>query len=370
MNQFFFYLSLFLFVSLSLKSSAQLTISPTEIAPIAKNAAVAKTLQEIDNNFISIYKNSVPTVVNVTNVKKFRDFLFGETVERETGGGSGFIWQDDGYIVTNFHVVQDPNATFMISFYKTKEQFEAKVVGVEPKLDIAVLKVKSLPPGTKSIIKGRSSTLQVGQMAFAIGNPLGLDYTFTSGVISALGRKIDGIGGVKITNMIQTDAAINPGNSGGPLLNSSGELIGMNTMIFSASGTSAGLGFAVPVDSINRVVPDLIKHGKIIRPALGIVPLPEQYLAQLSKVPKGLVVAAVPEGSTAEKAGLKGMRRDRRGNIFMGDIITKINNDPVESIDDVFDILDKYKIGDVVKLTVTREGETKPVIINLKLQST
>jgi S1-C subfamily serine protease len=207
-------------------------------------------------------------------------------------------------------------------------------------------------------------------MSFAIGNPLGLDYTFTSGVISALGRKIDGIGGVKINNMIQTDAAINPGNSGGPLLNSNGELIGMNTMIYSASGTSAGLGFAVPVDSIARVVPDLIKFGKIIRPALGIVPLPEHYLAQMGKLPKGLVIAAVPEGTTAEKAGLRGMRRTRNGQIFMGDIITKIGNDPIESVDGVFEILDKYKIGDIVKLTIIREGEAKPIIIELKLQST
>jgi S1-C subfamily serine protease len=258
----------------------------------------------------------------------------------------------------------------MISFYKTKEQMEAKVVGVEPKLDIAVLKVKSLPPGTKSMLKGKSANLQVGQMSFAIGNPLGLDYTFTTGVLSALGRKIDGIGGVKITNMIQTDAAINPGNSGGPLLNSSGELIGMNTMIFSASGTSAGLGFAVPVDSISRVVPDLIKYGKIIRPALGIVPLPEQYLAHLGLDQKGVVIAAIPEGSNASKAGLRGMRRDRRGQIFMGDIITKIDGQEVNSLDSVFEILEKYKIGDVVKLTIIREGEKKPLVVSLKLQST
>jgi S1-C subfamily serine protease len=366
MKQILFFLFISLFFSRAALSQLILATQP----PSLKLTNSSNILQEIDKQFVSIYKNTVPSVVNVTNVKKFRDFFFGETVEKETGGGSGFVWQDDGYIVTNFHVVQDPNATFMISFYQTKEQVEAKVVGIEPKLDVAVLKVKSLPPGIKSIIKGRSVNLQVGQMSFAIGNPLGLDYTFTSGVISALGRKIDGIGGVKINNMIQTDAAINPGNSGGPLLNSNGELIGMNTMIYSASGTSAGLGFAVPVDSIARVVPDLIKFGKIIRPALGIVPLPEHYLAQMGKLPKGLVIAAVPEGTTAEKAGLRGMRRTRNGQIFMGDIITKIGNDPIESVDGVFEILDKYKIGDIVKLTIIREGEAKPIIIELKLQST
>ncbi|MDH4469239.1 MAG: trypsin-like peptidase domain-containing protein [Bacteriovoracaceae bacterium] len=359
-------------INSSFASPFNIPLAATEASksPKVSQAIAPNILQEIDKSFISIYKESVPSVVNVTNVKKFRDSFFGDTYQQETGGGTGFIWNDEGYIVTNFHVVQDPNATFMISFYKTKEQLEARVVGVEPKLDVAVLKVKKLPAGTKPISVGKSGNLQVGQMSSAIGNPLGLDYTFTTGVVSALGRKIDGIGGVKISNMIQTDAAINPGNSGGPLINSSGELIGMNTMIFSASGTSAGLGFAVPVDSISRVVPDLIKFGKIIRPALGIVPLPDQYLSHLKLDQKGLVVAAIPEGSNAEKAGLRGMRRDRRGQIFMGDIITKIDDQSIESVDSIFEILDKYKIGDVVKLTIIREGEKKPLIVSLKLQST
>jgi S1-C subfamily serine protease len=189
----------------------------------------------------------------------------------------------------------------------------------------------------------------------------------TSGIISALGRKIEGIGGVKIHNMIQTNADINPGNSGGPLLNSSGEVIGMNTMIYSSSGSSAGLGFAVPIESIKEVVPDLIKHGKVIRPALGIVPLAEQYHNHFLPGEKGVVVAYVPENSAAEKAGLRGMRRDRMGRLHMGDIIKKIDGKKIEGLDDLFQILEKYKVGDKILIEVKRDnGEIKKFDLNLQ----
>lgn len=324
-------------------------------------------LLDTEQRLIKLYQQSVQSIVNVSNVKEFKDFFFGAG-KAEVGAGSGFVWDDQGHIVTNYHVVQDQKSQFMISFHNHKTQIQAKIVGVEPKLDIAVLKVEKLPSHVKPVLIGSSHDLKVGQITVAIGNPFGLDHTMTSGIVSALGRKIDGIGGVKINNMIQTNADINPGNSGGPLLNSSGEVIGMNAMIYSSSGSSAGLGFAVPIDSIKTVVPDLIKHGKVIRPALGIVPLPEQYHNHFLPAEKGVVVAYVPDGTAADKAGLRGMRRDRMGRLHMGDIIRKIDNTKVENLEDLYTILDKYKVGDIIKIEIKRDnGEIK--IVQLTLQS-
>ncbi len=324
-------------------------------------------LLDSEQRLIKLYQQTVPSVVNVSNVKEFKDFFFGSG-KAEVGAGTGFIWDDQGHIITNYHVVQDKRSQFMISFHNTKTQVQAKIVGVEPKLDIAVLKVDTLPSNTKPISIGSSQDLKVGQIAVAIGNPFGLDHTMTSGIVSALGRKIDGIGGVKINNMIQTNADINPGNSGGPLLNSSGEVVGMNTMIYSNSGTSAGLGFAVPIDSIKSVVPDLIKHGKVIRPAIGIVPLAEQYHNHFLPGEKGVVIAYVPEGSAADSVGLIGMRRDRMGRLHMGDIIKKVDGKKIDNLDDLFELLDKYKVGDKIKIEVKRDdGAAKT--IDLVLQS-
>ncbi len=330
-----------------------------------------ENLSEIEQKRIKAYKNAVPSVVNVTSKKVVRSgFFFDLPEEQEAGAGSGFVWEDKEHIVTNYHVVRDQGAKFLISFYNHKEQIEAEIVGVEPKLDIAVLKVKKLPKGVKPIKVGSSHDLNVGQTTIAIGNPFELDYTMTQGIVSALGRKIDGIGGVKIHDMIQTDASINPGNSGGPLLNSSGDLIGMNTLIFSTSRSSAGLGFAVPVDSIKRVVPELIKHGKVIRPALGISPLPDHYRRYMGRNVfgrKGVIVAHVEPGSGADEAGIQGMRRSRRGRIFVGDTILSIEGKEVNSLDDIFHTLQKYKIGDKISVKlVTDDGSQKTIKVKLK----
>lgn len=328
-------------------------------------------LLESEKRRIKIYEESVSSVVNVSNLQTVRSgSFFGMPEQREMGAGTGFVWDDQGHIVTNFHVVRDEKSKFMISFYNQKDPVEAKIVGVEPKLDIAVLKVKKLPKGVKPIKVGSSHDLKVGQGTIAIGNPFELDYSMTSGIVSALGRKIDGIGGVKIHNMIQTDASINPGNSGGPLLNMNGLLIGMNTLIFSPSRASAGLGFSVPVDSINRVVPDLIKHGKVIRPGLGISPLPEsyrQYLGSRIFGKKGVIVASVEPSSAADIAGIKGMRRDRRGRIYLGDTILEIEGKEVNSLDDIFQLLQNYKIADTIKVKIQNdEGQKKTLKVKLK----
>lgn len=325
-------------------------------------------LLETEKQIINVYKQTVPAVVNVSNIVASNDLFFGPPQRREAGVGSGFIWDIKGHIVTNFHVVQDRQNEFYISFHGSKEPVKAKVVGIEPKFDIAVLKVEKLPSNVTPVRVGKSSDLQVGQIGIAIGNPFGLDYTLTTGVISALGRSIPGIAGVKINDMIQTDADINPGNSGGPLINSQGQLIGMNTMIYSSSGASAGVGFAVPVDAISNIVPQLIEHGKIIRPALGISPLPEEYRARFTRDKEGVVIAYVLEGSPADRAGLKGMRRDQRGRLYLGDTILAIDSNQVNNLDDIFHTLNKYKVGDNVQLKIKKDNG-KVDTVPMKLQA-
>lgn len=322
-------------------------------------------LLDVEQKTIALYKEVLPSVVNVSNIK-IASHLFYGTVEVPQGAGSGFVWDNQGHIVTNFHVVNGGNE-FVVTFQNDSKQYSAKLVGSEPKKDIAVLKLKEIPAKLVPIRVGESKTLQVGQMTLAIGSPFGLDHTLTTGVVSALGRKIEGFGGVKIHDMIQTDAAINMGNSGGPLLNSSGNLIGMNTMIFSTSGSSAGLGFAVPVDTISMIVPQLIKHGRIIRPGLGIGIVPENLRKHVGMSEKGVIISYIDETGAAAKAGLKGMTQDRFGRVFVGDVILSIDDKEVNSLDDIYHALEKYKIGDLV--TVKYQRGKKTYTTKLKLQS-
>lgn len=338
---------------------AQVEKTPTEV----KKSPDLSNLLESEKRTIAIYQNSVPAVVNVMNVKIANDFFYGRT-EVPQGAGTGWIWSDEGYIVTNFHVVNGGNS-FIITFNNDKKQYSAEVVGVSPNNDIAVLKLKERPEKISHLNVGSSGNLQVGQFAYAIGNPFGLDHSLSTGVISALGRQLDGIGGVKIHDMIQTDAAINQGNSGGPLLNSDGEVIGMNTMIFSTSGSSAGLGFAIPADTIKRIVPELIQHGRVIRPGLGIGILDdgirERFFGE-----KGAAISYVdPDGAAAE-AGLKGLTKDRYGRIFPGDLILKIDDKEVNGLNDVFHALDKYKIGDKISIEYLRGDKKQKTKVTLK----
>ncbi len=317
-------------------------------------AAEAANLLESEKNTISIFKNSVDTVVNVSNIQIARRGFFDmDPTEVPAGAGTGFVWDTNGHIVTNYHVIRGGDK-FVVNFHNDPKQYEAEVVGSEPRKDIAVLKVKNIPSKFKPLQIGTSGNLSVGQKALAIGNPFGLDHTLTQGIISALERKIEGIGGVKIHGMIQTDCSINPGNSGGPLIDSKGQLIGMNTMIFSASGSSAGVGFAVPVDTIKRIVPDLIKYGKVNRPGLGIALLEDNYKAYFN-VEKGLVIKYVDPSSPAGKLGLKGMTRDPRGRYYLGDILLKLDGKEVNTYDDIYNLLENYKIGQEVTITYLRD---------------
>jgi S1-C subfamily serine protease len=329
----------------------------------ALDASCAQLL-EAETKTIEIYRKAVPSTVNVSNIKLARNFFYGD-VEVPQGAGSGWVWDDKGHIVTNYHVVQGGNS-FVVTFYNDPKQYKAKIVGVAPEKDVAVLKLDSLPAKLTPIEVGSSKDLLVGQYSFAIGSPFGLDYTLTTGVISALGRKIDGVGGVKINDMIQTDAAINMGNSGGPLLDSSGKIIGMNTVIFSTSGSSAGLGFAVPVDTIKMVVPQLIAHGKITRPGLGISIMSDQMESRMTGSDKGVIIGTVVDKGPADKAGLRGMTQDRYGRVYLGDVILSVDGKAVNNLDDIYQILETKKIGDPVELKYRREGKILTTSVRLQ----
>jgi S1-C subfamily serine protease len=323
-------------------------------------------LLPVEEKTIDIYRKAVPSTVNVSNIRLARNMFYGE-VEMPQGAGSGFVYDLNGHIITNYHVVQG-GSSFVVTFHNDPKQYKASIVGTAPDKDIAVLKLNEKPSQLVPIAFGSSKDLLVGQHSFAIGSPFGLDYTLTTGVISALGRKIDGIGGVKINNMIQTDAAINMGNSGGPLLDSNGRLIGMNTVIYSTSGSSAGLGFAVPADTIKVIVPQLIQHGKVIRPGLGIGILSdrEKMIYSLGRT-KGIIVAYVDEKGPAGRAGLRGITQDQFGRRYLGDIILSVGDQEVNNLDDIYQVLEKHKIGEEVSVKYQRDG--KIISTKLRLQA-
>lgn len=312
-------------------------------------------LTEDEQNTISVVKKSVDSVVFITNIQLVRDFFYREDAVPR-GSGSGFVWDNQGHIVTNYHVIEDGDI-FAVTL-PNQQQRKARLVGKEPNKDIAVLKIEGDLQGISPIKVGSSKILQVGQKVVAIGNPFGFDHTVTTGIVSALGRQMMGAGGVTIRDMIQTDASINPGNSGGPLLNSDGELIGMNTMIYSSTGTSAGIGFAVPVDTIKKVVPQVIRYGKVIRPGLGISLLQDAYARRIGV--KGVVVVDVPAKSAAYKDGIRGIARNRYGEIYLQDVIVGIDDHKITSYDDLYNVLENYRIGETVTLVLLRgERERK-----------
>jgi S1-C subfamily serine protease len=272
------------------------------------------------------------------------------------GTGTGFVWDAAGHIVTNFHVIQEGSGARVTLL--DQSSWPAKLVGAFPDRDLAVLKIDAPRDKLPPIPIGTSRDLQVGQRVFAIGNPFGLDQTLTTGIVSALNREIESFNNRSIRGVVQTDAAINPGNSGGPLLDSAGRLIGVNTQIASPSGASAGIGFAIPVDEVNRVVPRLIRDGRITRPALGISAASEQIHRAL-RLPEGVALVQVNPNGPAGKAGLQAFSRARDGRILAGDVITAINDEPVASLDDMLTALEKRQPGERVQLSVWRAGQTR-----------
>lgn len=314
-------------------------------------------LFEYEKGIEYLFSISSPSVVYITTSSYKQDFWSTDVYEVPSGSGSGFIWDNDGHIITNFHVINGASKAEITLSDRTS--YPADLVGYSKEKDIAVLKIKAPKSKLKPIRTGKSTNLRVGQFVMAIGNPFGLDYTLTTGVISALNREIQSQSGVPIRDIIQTDAAINPGNSGGPLLNSSGELIGVNTAIYSPSGGSAGIGFAIPVDIVNWVVSDIMKYGEVKRAGLGISTV-RDYNARAYGVKKGVAIYTIHSGSAAAKAGLKGATRNN-----LGDIIIEINGDAIEDNGDLILTLEKYKAGDKIIVTILRDNKQLklPVIL-------
>ena len=330
--------------------------SPLAATPAVDTASVdGLSSDELSN--ISLFERLSPSVVYVTNLAVRRDRFSMDATSIPQGSGSGFVWDKKGTIITNFHVVkgaQDVEVTL-----SDGSVWKAKPVGFEPDKDLAVISIEAPESALTPIPIGKSATLKVGQKVLAIGNPFGLDHTLTTGVISGLDREIQALTGRPISGVVQTDAAINPGNSGGPLLDSQGRLIGINTAIYSPSGAYAGIGFAVPVDTVSRLVPEILQYGKVTKPGLGVQVASANIAARLD-IDGALVLGVVP-GGPAAKIGLRPTMRDQAGRLVLGDILVRIGTHRLKSSDDLFKAMDAYKVGDKVEIEFLRDGKVQTV---------
>ncbi len=318
-------------------------------------------LAEDERNTIELFQATSASVVYITSIELRRSLFSLNIYEIPQGTGSGFIWDKEGRIVTNYHVIGDANRVEVT--LADQSTWRGTLVGVAPDKDLAVLKISAPPERLTPLQIGEARTLLVGQKVFAIGNPFGLDQTITAGIVSALGREIKAVTGRTIQGVIQTDAAINPGNSGGPLLDSAGRLIGVNTAILSPSGVSAGIGFAVPVDVVNRVVPEIIRHGRMIQPGIGVA-IANDRITQRFDI-DGVLVINVQPGSSAESAGIRGTTQVG-GEVIVGDIIRSVNKNKVTSYDELRNELDRYRVGDEVILRILRDGSEIRVSVLLE----
>jgi 2-alkenal reductase len=361
-------IALFVFLGLALAYVAEPYLTRYFYAQTAPRAVAPRgDLALSEQATIELFQRISPSVVHVFAEPDPRRLAlegpigpFGQGPAPGEGGGtqsgSGFVWDAAGHIVTNNHVVEGAGATRIR--LASGEILPAQVVGTAPNYDLAVLRLARQATPAPALPIGTSADLKVGQATFAIGNPFGLDQTLTTGVISALQRRLPTQEGREIADVIQTDAAINPGNSGGPLLDSSGRLIGVNTAIFSPSGAFAGIGFAIPVDVVNRIVPQLIRDGRVPTPGIGIIPAQEGVAAQLGI--EGVVVVRVLPGSPAQAAGLRGVD-PRTGEI--GDVITGANRRPVRRLADLTAALELAGVGEPVEISVDRGGRSNTLRI-------
>ena len=353
-------------------------IEPNYVTKVQKSAP----LKDEEKPVVDLFTKSKSAVVFITNVAVRRDVFTLSLTEQPQGAGSGIIWDDEGHVVTNYHVIKDANELkVQFSLQNNRglngkgkindvlDACDAVVVGFDDDKDIAVLKLMDencYKNKARALPIGSSSSLQVGQKVFAIGNPFGLDHTLTTGVVSGLSRQIQsGNTGRPIDGIIQTDAAINPGNSGGPLLNSSGQLIGLNTAIYSASGTSSGVGFALPVDMVTGIVDQIIRFGRVTRPIIGVSFAPDEIAEQLGL--GGVLVLDAREGGPAERAGIRSTKRDDSGRLLLGDVIVGIEDEKIEDSYDLFRALDKHVVGDSVKISVFRDTDRKVLDFIVKL---
>ncbi|OEU17617.1 trypsin-like serine protease [Fragilariopsis cylindrus CCMP1102] len=350
------------------------TIIASSGTPKVAEASSLAGLEDTEKRRIEVFQRNAPSVVYIDVIAERQDVFSPNAVDERIGTGSGFVWDKDGHIVTNFHVVRNSKFAQVALITPRRNIFKARIIGVDPGKDIAVLKIDAPEEILYPIQVGKSLGLIVGQTALAIGNPFGLDHTLTSGVISGLGREVKSPIGRPITNVIQTDAAINPGNSGGVLLDSGGKLIGMNTAIYSPTGASAGIGFAIPIDTIKYIVNTLIKDGKVVRSILGISFL-ESKQAQALGIGRGVLVLGVPAGSPAAKAGLRGTKRTETGLVEIGDIIVQVGDVMIETEANLFQALETYKPGDVASVKVSRIDAVddkllqRELILKIELQS-
>ena len=314
-----------------------------------------------DQRVIDIFERVSPSVVSVANKALVRTWRSPQIVEVPQGSGSGFVWDAEGHILSNYHVVHEADALTVT--FPDGQTFDARVVGAAPDYDLAVLKIDPAERDLRPVLPGVSRDLRVGQSVLAIGNPFGLDTSLSKGIVSALGRTMLSMSQRRISDVIQTDAAINPGNSGGPLLDLDGRLIGINTAIYSPSGANAGIGFAVPVDTISRIAPQLIANGRVTRPGIGVQLLPDA-LTRRGRV-EGAGIATVLPGTPAERAGLEGVRQLGWGSFALGDVVTALDGKPVKNTDDFRDILDALQAGGTVELTLLKNGETRTLAMPL-----
>jgi S1-C subfamily serine protease len=361
-------------IGVLVSTDIQRALSPASRPPESESAAAQASpsrttaerpdLDAEERHTIGLFKAASRSVAFITTQVAQMDFWSRSVSQIPAGTGSGFVWDDRGHVVTNFHVVENASsATVTLG----EDDFPAQVVGFARDQDLAVLKIEARRDQLVPLRVGTSADLQVGQKVFAIGNPFGLDHSLTSGIVSALGRTIQSVSNATIFDVIQTDAAINPGNSGGPLLDNAGRLIGINTAIFSTSGASAGIGFAVPVDTVNRIVPELITHGKIVRPVLGVVfdERVSEYVTRRLGV-EGALLGEVRKGTAAAAAGLQSTRISSAGRIVPGDVIQEIDGKQVRSVSDLLGRLGNYKPRDTVTLTVWRDGSSRKVRVQLQ----
>jgi S1-C subfamily serine protease len=335
--------------------------SPSAEASEPRAVIARGDLAQDETSTIALYQTVRPSVVNITTVSRRRDLFTREVQEEREGSGSGFIWNREGHIVTNAHVLSGGNS--VVVTLADGSSWKGTVVGAHPDKDLAVVRISAPKEQLKPILVGTSEGLQVGQKTFAIGNPFGLEQTLTSGLISALNREIQSVTRRPIAGVIQTDAAINPGNSGGPLLDSAGRLIGVNTAIYSPSGASAGIGFAIPVDEVNRLVPQLIQHGQVVRPILGVRLANDTQASQWGI--EGLVVLAVEPNGPAATAGIQGARADDEGRILLGDVLIAVNGKPLRKRRDLDLFMDQQNVGNRVTVTVRRQSDELEVEVKL-----
>jgi len=330
------------------------------------NSETESQLTDSEKATISVFERTKPSIVNVTTYQALRSRMSTNIMEIPAGQGTGIIWDRLGHIVTNFHVIRDAQSAKIR--LDDQNSYDAELIGFDADKDVAVLKINAKDAELVPISKGNSATLKVGQTVFALGNPFGLDHSMTAGIISGLGREMRSPTNRPISNVIQTDASINPGNSGGSLLDSTGRLIGMNTSIYSPSGASAGVGFAIPVDPLKLIVEELIDHGKIDRPVIGITYL-ESSQARSLGIDEGVLILEVPSGSAAAKMGLRGTSRGAFGSIDLGDIIVGIDNLSIKTESDLFKALEEKKVGDMVKIRIKRGDDLMTVTLKLSSSS-